>query len=318
VSLVYESGAVAEIEIIEVSPRDGLQNERKLVPAVDKVELIRRAIDAGARRVEAVSFVNAARVPQMADAEEVMARLRDADDWGARGVRLIGLALNRRGFDRALAAGVDEVNFVVVASETFNRRNQGASIADTMGQIAAAAALARAERLTFGVTVAAAFGCPFEGEVPTDQVFALVRDIAAMGVHEIALADTIGVADPVAVERRVALARHAAPTARLRCHFHNTRNTGLANAYAAWRAGVQALDASIGGIGGCPFAPAATGNIPTEDTVYMFERMGVGTGYDLDALIAAAAWLGERLELASLPAMLGRAGPFPPHPSKAA
>jgi len=145
-----------------------------------------------------------------------------------------------------------------------------------------------------------------------------VRDIAAMGVHEIALADTIGVADPLAVERRIALARDAAPAARLRCHFHNTRNTGLANAYAAWRAGVQALDASIGGIGGCPFAPAATGNIPTEDTVYMFERMGVATGYDLNALIAAAAWLGERLELATLPAMLGRAGPFPGSPSMAA
>ncbi len=309
---------MAEIEIIEVSPRDGLQNERKLVPAVDKVELIRRAIAAGARRVEAVSFVNATRVPQMADAEEVMARLRDADDLEARAVSLIGLALNRRGFDRALAAGVDEVNFVVVASETFNRRNQGASIADTMGQIAGAAVLARAEGLTLGVTVAAAFGCPFEGEVPQDQVVALVTEIAAMGVHEIALADTIGVADPVAVERRVALARQAAPAARLRCHFHNTRNTGLANAYAAWRAGVQALDASIGGIGGCPFAPAATGNIPTEDTVYMFERMGVGTGYDLNALIAAAAWLGERLELATLPAMLGRAGPFPGAPAVAA
>jgi hydroxymethylglutaryl-CoA lyase len=240
-----------------------------------------------------------------------MARVRDGDDLRAKGVSLIGLALNRRGFDRALAAGVDEVNFVVVASETFNRRNQGAPIADTMRQLAEAAALARAEGLTFGVTVAAAFGCPFEGEVAEAQVAALVKEIAAMGVQEIALADTIGVADPIAVERRVALARAAAPTAQLRCHFHNTRNTGLANAYAAWRAGVQALDTSIGGIGGCPFAPAATGNIPTEDTVYMFERMGVDTGYDLPALIDTADWLGERLGLLSLPAMLGRAGLFP-------
>ncbi len=309
---------MTDVEIIEVSPRDGLQNERTLVSVADKVELVRRAIDAGARRVEAVSFVNASRVPQMADAEAVIARLRDADDLGARGVSLIGLALNRRGFDRALAAGVDEVNFVVVASETFNRRNQGAPIADTMDQIGQAAALAHAVGLTFGVTIAAAFGCPFEGEVEEAQVAALAREVAAMGVQEIALADTIGVADPVAVERRVALARQAAPAARLRCHFHNTRNTGLANAYAAWRAGVKVLDASIGGIGGCPFAPAATGNIPTEDTVYMFERMGVATGYDLDSLIAAGAWLGERLGLATLPAMLGRAGPFPASASRSA
>ena len=302
---------MAEIEIIEVSPRDGLQNERTLISTADKVKLVQRAIEAGARRIEAVSFVNPARVPQMADAAEVMAQLRDQGDLEARGVSLIGLALNRRGFDRALAARVDEVNFVVVASETFNHRNQGASIADTLAQISGAAALARAERLTFGVTVAAAFGCPFEGEVPESQVEKLVRDIADMGVEEIALADTIGVADPIAVERRIGLARTAAPAARLRCHFHNTRNTGLANAYAAWRAGVQTLDASIGGIGGCPFAPAATGNIPTEDTVYMFERMGIRTGYDLQALIDCGAWLAERLDLKVLPGMLGRAGAFP-------
>jgi hydroxymethylglutaryl-CoA lyase len=307
---------MADIEIVEVSPRDGLQNERTLLPVADKVRLVRQAIDAGARRIEAVSFVNPARVPQMADAAEVMARLRDQDDLKARNVSLIGLALNRRGFDRALAAGVDEVNFVVVASETFNRRNQGASIAETLAQIAEAAALGRLEGLRFGVTVAAAFGCPFEGEVPESQVARLAQEIADMGVQEIALADTIGVADPIAVERRVALTqaaltKAAAPAARLRCHFHNTRNTGLANAYAAWRAGVTALDASIGGIGGCPFAPAATGNIPTEDTVYMFERMGVRTGYDLKALIDCAAWLGDRLNLETLPGMLGRAGPFP-------
>jgi hydroxymethylglutaryl-CoA lyase len=198
-----------------------------------------------------------------------------------------------------------------VASETFNRRNQAASIAETMDQIAETAALARAENLAFGVTIGAAFGCPFEGEVPESQVVALAKAAAEMGVSEIALADTIGVGDPLAVERRIALAKAAAPNARIRCHFHNTRNTGLANAYAAWRAGAQALDTSIGGVGGCPFAPAATGNIPTEDTVYMLERMGVRTGYDLEALIDAAAWLGERLGYAALPGMLGRAGPFP-------
>jgi len=299
------------MDIIEVSPRDGLQNEKILISTADKVELVRRAIAAGARRIEAVSFVNPTRVPQMADAAEVMAALREGDDLRARGVSLIGLVLNRRGFDRSLAAEVDEVNFVVVASETFNRRNQGVSIAETMAQIADTAGVARLEGVTFGVTIGAAFGCPFEGEVPESQVAALAAEAAAMGVTELALADTIGVGDPVAVERRIALAQAAAPSVRIRCHFHNTRNTGLANAYAAWRAGAQALDASIGGIGGCPFAPAATGNIPTEDTVYMLERMGVSTGYDLSALVETAAWLGERLGSRVLPGMLGKAGLFP-------
>jgi hydroxymethylglutaryl-CoA lyase len=305
-------GAMSQIQIIEVSPRDGLQNEKTLISTANKVDLVQRAARAGARRIEAVSFVNPTRVPQMADAAEVMAALRADTDLKAQGVSLIGLALNRRGFDRALTAAVDEVNFVVVASETFNRRNQAASIAETMAQIAGASALAAVERLTFGVTIAAAFGCPFEGEVPESRISALVTELAGMGVEEIALADTIGVGDPVAVERRIALAKTAAPNARIRCHFHNTRNTGLANAYAAWRSGASALDTSIGGVGGCPFAPAATGNIPTEDTVYMLERMGVSTGYDLAAVIAAAAWLGERLGTKDLPSMLGKAGQFPP------
>jgi hydroxymethylglutaryl-CoA lyase len=305
-------GTMSQIQIIEVSPRDGLQNEKTLISTANKVDLVQRAARAGARRIEAVSFVNPTRVPQMADAAEVMAALRADTDLKAQGVSLIGLALNRRGFDRALTAAVDEVNFVVVASETFNRRNQAASIAETMAQIAGASALAAVERLTFGVTIAAAFGCPFEGEVPESRISALVTELAGMGVEEIALADTIGVGDPVAVERRIALAKTAAPNARIRCHFHNTRNTGLANAYAAWRSGASALDTSIGGVGGCPFAPAATGNIPTEDTVYMLERMGVSTGYDLAAVIAAAAWLGERLGTKDLPSMLGKAGQFPP------
>jgi hydroxymethylglutaryl-CoA lyase len=299
------------IQVIEVAPRDGLQNEKTLIATADKVELVLRSVAAGARRIEAVSFVNAARVPQMADAAEVMARLRGQGDLRAQGVSLIGLVLNRRGFDRALEADVDEANFVVVASETFNRRNQGVSIAETMAQIADTAGLARQEGLTFGVTIGASFGCPFEGEVAAAQVAALAKEAAAMGVSEIALADTIGVADPMAVERRIALVKAAAPGVSIRCHFHNTRNTGLANAYAAWRAGASALDTSVGGIGGCPFAPAATGNIPTEDTVYMFERMGIRTGYDLPTLIDTAGWLQEVLGGKPLPGMLAKAGLFP-------
>lgn len=301
----------AALTIIEVSPRDGLQNEKVLVSTEAKVELVYRAAAAGARRIEAVSFVNPKAVPQMADAEAVMARLRQDPDLRARGVRLAGLVVNRRGVDRALTADVDELNFVVVASETFNQRNQGAAIAQTVEQIGQAAAVARIEGIPITVTIGAAFGCPFEGEVPVAQVAAIAADLQGMGLDEIALADTIGVGDPVSVETRVAAVLAAAPGVALRCHFHNTRNTGLANAVAAWRAGVAGLDASIGGIGGCPFAPAATGNIPTEDTVYLFERMGVATGYDLGVLMDAALWLGERLGGAPLPGMLAKAGPFP-------
>ena len=297
------------LSILEVSPRDGLQNEKTLVSTLDKVALVQRAAAAGARRIEAVSFVNPKMVPQMADAEAVMARLGDTP-LRETGVRLAGLVLNRRGVDRALMAGVDELNFVVVATETFNLRNQGVSIDETLAQLSDIAGLARAEGVPLTVTIGASFGCPFEGEVAESQVRRLVERIGGLPVEEIALADTIGVGDPTAVERRVAIARQAAPAARLRCHFHNTRNTGLANAYAAWKAGVTVLDASIGGIGGCPFAPAATGNIPTEDTVYMFERMGVATGYDLSGLIAAAGWLAGVLG-APTPGLLARAGPFP-------
>ncbi len=301
-----------QIEIVEVSPRDGLQNHPTLLPTRDKVQLVLKAVAAGARRIEAVSFVNLKAVPQMADAEAVLQGLKDEADLPAQDVKLIGLVLNRRGFDRAAVAGVDEVNFVVVASETFNQRNQGASIAQTLSQIAEAVPLAAQAGLGLGVTIGAAFGCPFEGEVSEAQVGRLAAELADLGVAEIAIADTIGVGDPTAVTRRLQVVRAAAPEARLRCHFHNTRNTGLANAYAAWMAGAEVLDASLGGVGGCPFAPAATGNIPTEDTLYMFARMGVRTGYDLKRSIEAARWLGERMGDIALPAMLGRAGVFPP------
>ena len=301
----------ARIDIVEVSPRDGLQNEKTPVSTADKVALVQRAVAAGARRIEAVSFVNPRAVPQMADAEAVMEALRGGSDLRAAGVSLIGLVLNRRGLDRAIAADVDEANFVVVASETFNARNQGVPIAETLRQISEAPAVARDAGLKLGVTIGASFGCPFEGEVPEEQVVRIASELARFGVEEIALADTIGVGDPIAVERRFAAVAKVAPGVKLRGHFHNTRNTGLANAYAAWRAGASSLDASIGGIGGCPFAPAATGNIPTEDLAYMLARMGVETGYDLPQLIDAAQWLGGVLKVERLPGMVSRAGGFP-------
>jgi hydroxymethylglutaryl-CoA lyase len=294
------------LEIVEVSPRDGLQNEAALLSTADKIALIERAAAAGLRRIEVASFVNPARVPQMADAEAVVAALQ-----GRPSLRRIGLVLNRRGLDRALRAGIDEVNVVVVASETFSRRNQGAGIEAAMAACAEIVAVARAENVAVSVVIGAAFGCPFEGEVPPDRVAELVRRIAAHAPDEIALADTIGVASPADVVARFTAAAAAAPGIVLRGHFHNTRNTGMANAYAALLNGVRVLDASIGGIGGCPFAPAATGNIATEDLCYMLQRMGLVHSIDLPALITTAAWL-QGLVGHPLASMLGRAGLFPP------
>jgi hydroxymethylglutaryl-CoA lyase len=300
----------SSIEIVEVSPRDGLQNEKIEISTAQKVELIARAIGAGARRIEATSFVSPRAVPQMADAVEVMARLRGESDLRAEGVTLIGLALNKRGFERALMSDVDEVNFVVGASESFNRRNQNASIAQTMADFAAVMEIAKAERVRTGLTVSVAFGCPFEGEVSHERVAALAAEAAALGAAEIALGDTIGVADPLAVEALMAKVARAAPGAPLRMHFHNTRNTGIANAFAAWRAGAATLDASIGGLGGCPFAPRATGNIATEDLVYMLARMGVATGFSLENLITAAEWIEAACGLKAA-SMVAKAGGFP-------
>ena len=297
---------MSRIEIVEVGPRDGLQNEKVSFSTENKVALIERLIAAGARRIEAVSFVNPKRVPQMADAEAMMAAVpRRAD------VRYIGLVMNARGFDRALACGVDEVNFVVVASDTFNRRNQGVGTDDSIKTLGEIAAAARAAKMPLSVVVAAAFGCPFEGEMPIGRLIGVLGRIAEHAPREVALADTIGVGAPNEVTERFAAVKRIMPDVALRAHFHNTRNTGLANAYAAIAAGVTALDASVGGMGGCPFAPAATGNIPTEDLCYMLERMGVSTGLSVPALIEVSHWLETQLGR-SVPALLGRAGVFPP------
>ncbi len=295
------------IEIVEVGPRDGLQNEPTLVSTQDKVALIERAIAAGIRRVEVTSFVNPKRVPQMADAEAVLQALmtnRHPD------VRYVGLVLNQKGFERALAAGCNEVGMAVVASNTFNLRNQGVSTEESVEAWLQMARAARAAGIRAQVTVSAAFGCPFEGEIAVARVVEVVKRVAAADPFEIALADTIGVGVPSQVTELVSRVREAVPGVSLRCHFHNTRNTGLANAYAAVEAGVSTLDASIGGVGGCPFAPAATGNIPTEDLLYMLGRMGVRTGVDLDAVIATGRWLQDVLGR-PVPGMLIKAGNFP-------
>jgi len=294
------------VEIVEVGPRDGLQSEAQVLPTDRKVEFVRRLVAAGLRRIEVASFVNPKRVPQMADEEAVLSAL-GGDPAGGR---FIGLVLNRKGFDRARAAGCTEIGMAIAASESFGQRNQGLSIDAGVDAWLEIAAAARDAGIRAQITISTAFGCPFEGEVPVARVRQIAERLAAGAPDEIAVADTIGVAVPTQVTEVIGALNAALPHVRLRAHFHNTRNTGLANAYAAVEAGVRTLDASCGGIGGCPFAPAATGNIPTEDLVYMLQRMGVDTGIDLPALLETSQWLQGALEH-PVPGMVVKAGLFP-------
>jgi hydroxymethylglutaryl-CoA lyase len=305
------------VGIVEVSPRDGLQNERALLETGAKIELIERAVAAGARRIEAVSFVHPKLVPAMADAEAVMDGLRGTRTagepdhrQGADGVSYIGLVLNRRGYDRAVQAGVDEINVVVPASDGFAKANQN-STTEALTEVAEEVLAEAASRDLFAsLTIATSFGCPFDGEVDPDRVVEVARRAAAAGAKEIAIADTIGVGVPTQVRTLLDGVRAVAPDALMRAHFHNTRNTGFANAVAALEWGVDWLDSSAGGIGGCPFAPAATGNIATEDLVYLLDRMDHPTGLDLEALLPIAAFLSDQLGY-TVPALLPRAGSFP-------
>jgi hydroxymethylglutaryl-CoA lyase len=294
-----------QIEIVEVGPRDGLQSEPEVLETATKIEYINRAVAAGIRRLEVASFVHPKKVPQMADAEAVLAGLPKRDD-----VVYAGLVLNRRGFDRALAAGVNEIGMPVVATDTYNRRNQGVPTEQSIADWLEIAAEAHRAGIRCSVTISSAFGCPFEGGVPLARVLDIAERVAEGGPVEIALADSIGVGVPAQVTRMIEAVRERLPGLAIRCHFHNTRNTGLANAYAAVQAGAVSLDASIGGIGGCPFAPAATGNIPTDDLVYMLSRSGINTGVDLGAIIETSEWLSGVLGR-SVPAMLPKAGSFP-------
>ena len=307
--------SAAAVEVVEVGPRDGLQNEAVLLPTEVKVELVRRALAAGVRRIEVASFVNPRLVPQMADAEAVVAGVLDhgfPEDVARDDVTLIGLVLNRRGLDRALAAGVDEVNVVLAASETFSQRNQNTSVAAMLDAADDIAAHAAAAGVRCSAVISTAFGCPFEGEVAPDAVLAVARRCLDAGYPEVALADTIGVGVPAQVRSLAAGVRSlpGGDRVRLRAHFHNTRNTGYANALAAVESGVGVLDASLGGIGGCPFAPNATGNIATEDLQYLLERSGYATGLNLSLLADTGTWVAEHLGKEA-PALLGRAGGFP-------
>jgi isopropylmalate/homocitrate/citramalate synthase len=287
-----------------VGPRDGLQNDPlTLAPGV-RADLVDRLASAGLPRIEAVSFVNPARVPQMAGAEEVVAAVTRRP-----GVVYAGLVLNERGYDRLAATGLDEVHVAFAATETFNERNQGATVEASVDAARRIVSRAHEDGIRATVTIGVSFGCPFEGSVEPSRVLALAEEVAAMGPDEIILADTVGVGTPGRVGRLVRAAGELGLPVGV--HLHNTRNTGLANAYAAVEAGASVLDASVGGIGGCPFAPRATGNIATEDLVYLLHGEGIETGIDLGALIGVAEWL-EGVLGRQLEGQVYRAGTFAP------
>ena len=295
------------ITIVDVSPRDGLQSEHKALPTDTKVALIRRLAAAGIRSVEATSFVNPKRVPQMADAAEVMAAL-NADPVAA--LNRIGLALNVKGCERAIDAGVDEVGFVLVSTDTFSQRNQGAPVSASIDIWKEIQQRCRAAGVRCNVLVASAFGCPFEGEVPADRVIELADQLLEATPDTFGVADSIGVGVPKQMQTVIARLAERVGDIPIRVHLHDTRNTGIANALTAIEYGATLVDASTGGIGGCPFAPAATGNIGTEDLLYALDRTGIETGVDIERILETAEWLAEVLDHA-VPSSLSRAGVFP-------
>jgi len=294
-----------KVNIVEVGPRDGLQSEPEILSTASKVEFIIRAIDAGITRLEVASFVNPKKVPQMADAEALLAALPLPND-----VSYIGLVMNERGLDRALATPVHEIGMVVVATDTYNRRNQGVPTDESIKAWLQIAARAKANGKIANVMISSAFGCPFEGEVSSARILEIAKRLMEAEPAELGIADSIGVAVPNQVSDLLGKLQDELGSVPLRCHLHNTRNTGLANAQAAIDAGAASLDASIGGIGGCPFAPAATGNIPTDDLLYMLSRSGIETGVSLAKIIATSEWLEQELGR-PVPAMLPKAGMFP-------
>ena len=298
--------SISAIEFLEVGARDGLQNEKLLVSTVNKLTLINHAIAAGVRRIEVASFVNPKRVPQMADADAVCAGLPDRDD-----VTFIGLVMNARGAERAIATGrINQLGAVAVATDGFAIANQGQTSDESVEGAKSIIRMAQDAGLTGQVTIGASFGCPFEGEVSEDRVVAMCMRLAEAQPVEIAIADTIGVGNPAHVTRLVTRIVAAISPIPVRVHFHNTRGTGLANVWAAVQAGARTVDASIGGLGGCPFAPGAAGNVASEDVVYMLERAGIATGMQLERLIEASNWLSGVMGR-TLPGMVANAPAFP-------
>ena len=296
---------VSKISILEVGPRDGLQSEPEILPTEVKKEFITRTIDAGIKQIEVTSFVHPKKVPQMADAEKLVESLPENDD-----VTYIGLIMNQRGFERARDCGIDEVGMVIVSTDTYNMKNQNVVTQESIDNWLSIAAEAKSAGIRTSVVIACSFGCPYEGEIDPEHIAAIAEQVLKGKPDVLGLADSVGVAVPSQIKKTFSLIKELAPSIPLRTHLHNTRNTGLANAAAAVEAGVSIIDASTGGIGGCPFAPRATGNIPTDDLLYMLDRSGVETGVDLRQVVKTTDWLEEQLGR-SVPAMVPKAGIFP-------
>lgn len=300
------------VQIVEVSPRDGLQNEPAELSTGDKLALIARLVSMGAKRIEVASFVNPRRVPQMADAEAVVAGLPEA-----LGVEYIGLCLNERGVERAIAAseasrrGLDQIGCVMVATDSFGMANQGQTVPQGLAANTAMIALAKTAGLSVQVTISGSFGCPFEGPVSEVRVLDIAETLAEAGADEIAFADTIGVGVPAQVASMVKRARERLGDLPIRVHLHDTRGMAPANAWAAYEAGCRIFDSALGGLGGCPFAPNARGNVATEELAYLFGRSGIECGIDLDAALAVNGWLADNMGKA-LPSRVGLAGDFIP------
>lgn len=293
----------SDVTMREVGARDGIQSLGIAIPTEVKIELIERIVAAGVRRIEATSFVHPKYVPQMADAEQVMQALRRVP-----GVSYEALVPNVRGAERAIATGVDRIELVVTASETFNQKNVRMSIAESFAQFADIMRLALDAKVPVNFGIGNVFGCPYEGDVPESRIFDLMRQSLDLGASEISLADTTGMGNPIQVERLATEALRIAGDVPIRLHFHNTRGMGLANVVAGLRAGVTTFDGSIGGLGGCPFAPRATGNVCSEDTVHMLHELGIRTGIDLPALIECARFAAQALDM-ELPGQVMKAGP---------
>ena len=294
-----------KISILEVGPRDGLQSEPEILPTEVKKEFITRTIDAGIKQIEVTSFVHPKKVPQMADAEKLVESLPENDD-----VTYIGLIMNQRGFERARDCGIDEVGMVIVSTDTYNMKNQNVVTQESIDNWLSIAAEAKSAGIRTSVVIACSFGCPYEGEIDPEHIASIAEQVLEGKPDVLGLADSVGVAVPSQIKRTFSLVKELAPSIPLRTHLHNTRNTGLANAAAAVEAGVSIIDASTGGIGGCPFAPRATGNIPTDDLLYMLDRSGIETGVDLRQVVKTTDWLEEQLGRA-VPAMVPKAGIFP-------
>ena len=296
---------MSKISILEVGPRDGLQSEPEILPTEVKKEFITRTIDAGIKQIEVTSFVHPKKVPQMADAEKLVESLPENDE-----VTYIGLIMNQRGFERARDCGIDEVGMVIVSTDTYNMKNQNVVTQESIDNWLSIAAEAKSAGIRTSVVIACSFGCPYEGEIDPEHIASIAEQILKGKPDVLGLADSVGVAVPSQIKETFSLVKELAPSIPLRTHLHNTRNTGLANAAAAVEAGVSIIDASTGGIGGCPFAPRATGNIPTDDLLYMLDRSGIETGVDLRQIVKTTDWLEEQLGRA-VPAMVPKAGIFP-------